>query len=383
MDKKFEPLFEKVTLPNKIELRNKFVLAPLTHASSNDDGTISDAEINYIKKRSKDVGLAISAASNVADIGKAFPGQPSVAHDSNLDGLKRLAEAMKQNGARAIVQIHHGGAQSMPYLTPNGDVVAPSPITLQGDETHSPSYEKEEHHAREMTQEEIEHTIKAFGEATRRVIEAGFNGVEIHGANHYLIQQFVSPYYNRRDDAWGENRLKFPMKVVDEVINTVKAHADENFIVGYRFSPEEAETPGITMEITEELVKNLIEKPLDFLHVSLMNVHSKTREGKYQGEERIKLLHQWVDGRMPLIGIGSIFTAEDALEAIESGNVDLIALGREILLDHHFINKIQNGKAANILSEFNPDREDKHDLPPKLWEQINKGLYPLPRTDSK
>ena len=383
MDKKFEALFEKVTLPNKVELRNRFVLAPLTHVSSNDDGTISDVEINYVEKRAKDVGLAISAASNVTDIGKAFPGQPSVAHDSNLDGLKRLAEAMKKNGAKAIVQIHHGGAKSMPYLTPNGDVVAPSPITVQGDRQHTPSFEKEEHHAREITQEEIEETIKAFGDATRRVIEAGFDGVEIHGANHYLIQQFVSPYYNRRNDEWGEDRLKFPMKVVDEVVRTVKTHADENFIIGYRFSPEEPETPGITMEITEELVKNLIEKPLDYLHVSLNDIHSKTREGKYQGEERIKLLHQWIDGRMPLVGIGSIFTAEQALEAIESKNVDLIALGREILFDHRFINKIQNGKEDDIISKFDPDRKDKHDLPPNLWDQFKNGFYSLPRTDGK
>jgi len=377
MDKKFDPLFEKVTLPNKVELRNRFVLAPLTHVSSNADGTISDVEIDYMEQRSKDVGLAISAASNVTDLGKAFPGQPSVARDSDLDGLKRLAEAMKKNGAKAIVQIHHGGAQALPRLTPNGDVVAPSPIILQSFD------EKEEHHVREITQEEIEDTIKAFGEATRRVIEAGFDGVEIHGANHYLIQQFVSPYYNRRNDTWGEDRMKFPMEVVDEIVNTVKTHADENFIVGYRFSPEEAETPGISMEITEELVKHLIEKPLDYLHVSLMDVHAKTREGKYQGEERIKLLHQWMDGRMPLVGIGSIFTAEDALEAVETKNVDLIALGREILLDHNFINKIQNGKEEGIMSEFDPYREDSHDLPPKLWEQLNKGFYPLPRMDGK
>ena len=106
-------------------------MAPLTHISSNDDGTISDVEIPYIEKRSKDVGLAINAASNVNDIGKAFPGQPSVAHDSDIEGLKRLAQAMKKNGAKALVQIHHGGAQALANLTPNGDVVAPSPITLK------------------------------------------------------------------------------------------------------------------------------------------------------------------------------------------------------------------------------------------------------------
>lgn len=117
-------------------IKNRFVLAPLTHISSNDDGTISDVEIPYIEKRSKDVGLAINAASNVNDIGKAFPGQPSVAHDSDIEGLKRLAQAMKKNGAKALVQIHHGGAQALANLTPNGDVVAPSPITLKASDNN-------------------------------------------------------------------------------------------------------------------------------------------------------------------------------------------------------------------------------------------------------
>ena len=83
------------------------------------------------------------------------------------------------------------------------------------------------------------------------------------------------------------------------------------------------------MEITESLIKQLRERPLDYLHVSLMDVHSQTREGKYTGEERIKLLHGWINGRMPLIGIGSIFTLEEALEAIESPYIEMIALGRE------------------------------------------------------
>lgn len=377
MNKKFQPLFEKLTLPNKVVLDNRFVLAPLTHVSSNDDGSISNEEVVYMEQRSKDVGLAISAASNVTDLGKAFPGQPSVAHDSNIDGLKRLAQAMKKNGAKAVVQIHHGGAQSLPNLTPNGDVAAPTPISLKS------FGEQEEHHAREITEDEIKQTIKAFGEATRRVIEAGFDGVEIHGANHYLIHQFVSPYYNRREDEWGKDRLKFALNVVDEVTETVQQYGNEDFIVGYRFSPEEAESPGISMEITGSLVKHLIDKPLDYLHVSLMDIHSETREGKYEGQERIKLLLEWIDGRMPLVGIGSIFTAEQALEAIESTNVELVALGREILLDHNFISKIKDGKEDEIISHFDPNRKDRHHLPPKLWEQFNKGFYPLPRTDNK
>lgn len=253
MNNKYNSLFDSVTLPNGVELKNRFVLAPLTHISSNDDGTISDVELTYIEKRAKDVGLAINAASNVSDLGKAFPGQPSVAHDSDMEGLKKLAQSMKKNGAKALVQIHHGGAQALPELTPNGDVAAPSPISLKS------FGQKQEHDAREMTSEEIEQTIKDFGEATRRVIEAGFDGVEIHGANHYLIHQFVSPYYNRRNDVWAEN-LKFPMAVIDEVLKAKKEFASDDFIVGYRLSPEEAESPGITMDITEELVNAITKK---------------------------------------------------------------------------------------------------------------------------
>ena len=373
MKKAFEPLFETLKLPNGLELRNRFVLAPLTHESSNDDGTINDDVITYMAQRSSDVSLALTAASNVTDLGKAFPGQPSVAHDSDLEGLTKLATAMKQNGAKAIIQIHHGGVQSLLRLTPNGDVAGPSPITMKSYDETQP------HDAREMTKTEILDTITAFGEATRRAIQAGFDGVEIHGANHYLIQQFVSPYYNRRNDEWGTDRFKFPLAVIDEVIRTVKSHDLENFIVGYRFSPEEPEDGGITMEITESLIKQLREQPLDYLHVSLMDVHSQTREGKYTGEERIKLLHGWINGRMPLIGIGSIFTAEEALEAIESPYIEMIALGTELLIDHNFVNKIVNGKDETIISEFDEDRQDKHDLPPKLWKRLNDDFYPVPR----
>ena len=374
MNNKYEPLFKSLTLPNGVEVRNRFVLAPLTHTSSNDDGTISDIELPYIEKRSKDVGIAINAASNVNDVGKAFPGQPSVAHDSDIEGLKELAQVMKKNGAKAIVQIHHGGAQALPELTPDGDVVAPSAISLKS------FGQQEEHDAREMTAEEIEQTIRDFGEATRRAIEAGFDGVEIHGANHYLIHQFISPYYNRRNDVWADN-YKFPVAVIDEVIKAKKAHANDDFIIGYRLSPEEAESPGISMEITEELIHQIANKPLDYIHVSLMDVNSVTREGKYKGENRLKLIHQWINGRMPLIGIGSVFTAEDALNAVENIGVEFVALGREILLDYDFVAKIKEGREDEIINAFDPNREDQHYLTPNLWEQFNQGFYPLPRKD--
>ncbi|RIN22318.1 NADH-dependent flavin oxidoreductase [Mammaliicoccus vitulinus] len=375
MNEKYEPLFKSLKLPNGVEVRNRFVLAPLTHVSSNEDGTISDIEIPYIEKRSKDVGISISAASYVEPLGQAFPGQPSVSKEENLPGLTKQAEVMKKNGAKALIQIHHGGAMSLPGLTPTGEVAAPSEVEVRG------FGQKEPHVARALTVEEIEHSIESFANATKIAIEAGFDGVEIHGANHYLIHQFFSPYYNRREDAWGDH-LKYPLAVIDAVTKVVREHASPDFIVGYRFSPEEVESPGISMELTEKLVKTLSEQPIDYLHVSLMDIHSTTREGQYKGEQRVKLLLDWINGRVPLIGIGSIFTADDALAAYETGS-PLIALGRELLLDHQFVAKIEQGKEDEIVSEFDPERTDKHDLPEPLWKQFNAGFYPLPRTDEK
>ncbi|MGK9044238.1 NADH-dependent flavin oxidoreductase [Mammaliicoccus vitulinus] len=375
MNEKYEPLFKSLKLPNGVEVRNRFVLAPLTHVSSNEDGTISDIEIPYIEKRSKDVGISISAASYVEPLGQAFPGQPSVSKEEDLPGLTKQAEVMKKNGAKALIQIHHGGAMSLPGLTPTGEVAAPSEVEVRG------FGQKEPHVARALTVEEIEHSIESFTKATKIAIEAGFDGVEIHGANHYLIHQFFSPYYNRREDAWGDH-LKYPLAVIDAVTKVVREHASPDFIVGYRFSPEEVESPGISMELTEKLVKTLSEQPIDYLHVSLMDIHSTTREGQYKGEQRVKLLLDWINGRVPLIGIGSIFTADDALAAYETGS-PLIALGRELLLDHQFVSKIEQGKEDEIVSEFDPERTDKHDLPEPLWKQFNAGFYPLPRTDEK
>lgn len=122
MNTKYEKLFETLELPNGTTLRNRFVLAPMTHTLSNDDGTASDVELDYMESRSKDVGLAITAATYVNEEGKAFPGEPSISKEEDLEGLSELARRMKKGGAKAIVQIHHGGAKSLPEWVPNGDV---------------------------------------------------------------------------------------------------------------------------------------------------------------------------------------------------------------------------------------------------------------------
>lgn len=371
MNSKYTPLFESFNLGKGIEVKNRLVMAPMTNFSSNPDGTVTDAEITYYERRSSGVGMVITACTYVTANGKGFHGEFGGDQDELIPSLNRLASAIKAKGAKAILQIFHGGREVPPELIPNGDVVSASNIPSEGEGKAVP---------RPLSEKEIESIILDFGETTRRAIEAGFDGVEIHGANGYLLQQFFSPHSNRREDKWGgslEKRLNFPLAVVDEVKKAVAEHAKDPFIVGYRFSPEEPETPGITMDDTLSLIDGLATKELDYLHVSLMEFWSKARRGAEVDRPRIEIIKERVGDQVPIIGVGSIYTADDAIEALQSG-VPLIALGRELIIDPEWVQKVEQGKEIEIVTKINKDNQQQLDIPDPLWQAIihSPGWFP-------
>ncbi|MDM5213074.1 NADH-dependent flavin oxidoreductase [Peribacillus sp. NJ4] len=371
MNSKYTPLFESFNLGKGIEVKNRLVMAPMTNFSSNPDGTVTDAEITYYERRSSGVGMVITACTYVTANGKGFHGEFGGDQDELIPSLSRLASAIKAKGAKAILQIFHGGREVPPELIPNGDVVSASNIPSEGEGKAVP---------RPLSEKEIESIILDFGETTRRAIEAGFDGVEIHGANGYLLQQFFSPHSNRREDKWGgslEKRLNFPLAVVDEVKKAVAEHAKDPFIVGYRFSPEEPETPGITMDDTLSLIDGLATKELDYLHVSLMEFWSKARRGAEVDRPRIEIIKERVGDQVPIIGVGSIYTADDAIEALQSG-VPLIALGRELIIDPEWVQKVEQGKEIEIVTKINKDNQQQLDIPDPLWQAIihSPGWFP-------
>ncbi|QDF49245.1 putative NADH-dependent flavin oxidoreductase [Bacillus velezensis] len=361
MKQTYKPLFEPFTFESGVTIPNRISVAPMTHYSSNDDGTISDRELSYITPRSKEMGMVITACANVTPDGKAFPGQPGIYDDSHIPGLKKLAQAIQSQGAKAVVQIHHGGLECPPELVPKNDVVSPSGSEEDGRQT-----------SRALTEQEIEHIVKAFGEATRRAIEAGFDGVEIHGANGYLIHQFYSPKTNRRTDRWGgsdEKRLAFPLAVVDAVKQAIDTHAENPFVLGYRLSPEEPETPGLTMKETFMLADALAEENLDYLHISLMDVNSKARRGADTSRTRMDLLNERVGHKVPLMAVGSIYTADEALAVLESG-IPLVALGRVILINPEWAVLVKEGREQEIEKAIQASEIEKYRLPEPLWEMI-------------
>ncbi|MCK1993818.1 NADH-dependent flavin oxidoreductase [Peribacillus muralis] len=371
MNSKYTPLFESFNLGKGMKLKNRLVMAPMTNFSSNPDGTVTDEEVNYYERRSSGVGMVITACTNVTANGKGFHGEFGGDTDEMIPSLSRLASAIKAKGAKAILQIFHGGREVPPELVPNGDVVSAGDIPSVGEGKAIP---------RPLTEKEIEAIILDFGETTRRAIEAGYDGVEIHGANGYLIQQFFSPHSNRREDKWGgslEKRLSFPLAVVDEVQKAVAKHAKAPFVVGYRFSPEEPETPGITMDDTLALIDGLASKDLDYLHVSLMEFWSKARRGADADRARIEIIKERVGDQVPVIGVGSIYTADDAISALQSG-VPLLALGRELIIDPEWVQKVEQGRESEIITKINKDHQQQLDIPDPLWQAIihSPGWFP-------
>ncbi len=373
MNERYKNLFSTFTFPNGVELKNRIVIAPMTHYSSNPDGTVTDDELKYYARRSHGVSMVITACTNVSANGKGFHGQFAADCDEMIPSLKKVANVIKEQGAKAVLQIYHGGRMSPPELVPNGVVYSASAIAAQRPGAKTP---------KALTETEIEEIINAFGETTRRAIEAGYDGVEIHGANGYLLQQFFSPHSNRREDRFGgnlENRMTFPLAIIDKIKSIVEAYAKSPFIVGYRFSPEEPETPGITMSDTLTFVDVLSEKGLDYLHVSLTDFFSTPRNGvKDLSKTRIEYLLETINNRVPLIGVGSIHTAEDARKALETG-VALLALGREIIVDPDWVQKVAEGREDEIVTMIHPDSQNELVVPRPLWDKIMnvKGWFPV------
>jgi len=359
----YKDLFNEITLPNGVVLNDRLGVAPMTTYSGNEDGTVSDEELTYYNRRAGLGSLYVTACIAVSENGIAFPNQFIGFDDSALPGLKQLAKEMKSKGSKAILQMQHGGRQSKPELIKANETVAPSAVP---GEAGKPT-------PRELTEAEIYAIIEDFGETTRRAIDAGFDGVEIHGANTYLLQQFVSSVTNQRQDQWGGtlvNRMRFPLAVMKKVQDTVAKYADEQFIVGYRLSPEEnnEKTTGYTIEETKILVEELIDRGIHYIHVSLFEF-KKTPKGAEQGDSIIRILADQIKGRVPFVAVGSVKTPEDALSVIAEG-ADIVVMGRQALIDPEWTEKIKQGKEQEINPVIKQNMVGTLDIPQNMWHLI-------------
>ena len=261
--KKNRKLLSPITFIRKgIELKNRIVMAPMTTWASNEDFTVSHEEIEWYRSRIKGVGMVITGCTQVTPEGIGFTDEFAGHDDQYIPSLRRLADVAKSDGAPAILQIFHAGNKTYPELSPNGVVVSASAIKSEITPFSPPALQV----PRALEEQEILDIIKAFGQTTRRAIAAGFDGVEIHGAHGFLIQNFLSPMFNKRDDQWGGNignRMRLALEIVREVKRVIAELSAKPFLLGFRISPEELPEEGLRLKDSMALVDALIQENVD------------------------------------------------------------------------------------------------------------------------
>ncbi len=367
-------LFEKYTLNNKVEVPGLLVVAPLTLFGSNPDGSVSNEEREYLKERAKGMGMYILGATAVSQEGIAFYNQPRALSDKDIPANEERAKIIKEQGALAINQIHHGGCLANIKYSGVPMKAVSAEVANQYLKTKGMIDEKDI--LTEFTDEDIKRIINDFAKATEISLKAGYDGIEIHGANNYLLQQFYSAFTNRRNDEWGgslEKRMKFPLAVIDACCKIRDKYNKPEFIIGYRLSPEEPFEGGITMTETMKLIRELVKKPLQFIHISEKNYFQEVRRGEGVGVPRLKIIHEETKGKMALIGLGGLITDKDFNKALNSGYSDLIGTGRASMLNRDLAILLKEGKSDQFKLFLEPEHPEKYLFPKVLWGMCLKG----------
>jgi len=331
----YQDLFKPIQIGN-MTLRNRGVMPSMVTNYCAENGEVSDRFIAYHEARAKGgVGLIIVEAAYVTSNGKGFTNQIGIDSDALIPGLKKLTDAVHKHGAKIAIQIYHGGRQANTFVTGEA-VVAPSAIPCPVMQSMPKA----------LSIEEIKEMVNSFADAAERAKKSGFDTVEIHGAHGYLLNQFLSPNSNHREDIYGgsaENRGRFPLEVVD----AVRTRVGDDFPLIYRITSEEFLPDGLTIEDTTEFSKILVKHKIDAINVSGSTyVAGKTSSGAEDGlgfyiENASKIKNE-IDSVIPIIVANRIKSPDLANDAIASGKTDMIATGRELLCDPDFYNKIQN-----------------------------------------
>jgi 2,4-dienoyl-CoA reductase-like NADH-dependent reductase (Old Yellow Enzyme family) len=317
-------LFESLSFTRGPDMKNRFMLAPLTNSQSHADGTLSDEEYKWLTMRAEGgFGLTMTCAAHVQAIGQGFAGQLGTFSDNHLLGLTRLAAGINGQGSVSICQLHHAGMRS--------------PAELIGEAPICPS-SNEETGARAMTTAEVEQLVQDFVAAAARAEKAGFHGVEIHGAHGYILCQFLSSEINQRDDQYGGS-LENRSRIIFEIIEGIRKQCQADFMIGVRLSPER-----FGMKLSEILViaqRLMGEGQIDFLDMSLWDVFKEPVEEEMQGRSLLSYFTDLERGGVRLGIAGKIRTPAEAKQAL-AADVDWVMLGRAAILHHDFPNQCRD-----------------------------------------
>jgi len=312
-----------------LTLKNRIVMPPMHTGLATAEGAVTDNLIEHYVRRSKALGLLIVEHSYVRLDGRLSKRQLGIYDDSLVSGLEKLSSKVHATGTPVVIQINHAGRAASMEIT-GMQPVAPS---LSGN-------------AQELRIEEIEALVETFATAAERAMRAGFDGVEVHGAHGFLLNQFFSPLANRRRDKYGgclENRMMFPLEVVERVKEKVRGR-----LLLYRLGSDDLDPAGIKIEDSKKFALRLQEAGVDMIDLSgglcgSRPTQLEDRQGYFIPQaQQIKGM---VD--IPVIGVGGITEPEYANMVIREEKVDLVAVGRALLKDPDWASKATKSLEAS------------------------------------
>lgn len=314
-----------------MRLKNRVVLAPLTHNMSAKNGDPSQAELDWLTLCMRGgFGLIIAAATQVWPGGRCWSGQPALMTPSQQSAFSTLAKTANENEALVLVQLHHGGVRAAPELNASAPF-GPS---------NEPAGGRYPLGVTELKDSDIRELIEAFILAAQRVYEAGLHGVELHAAHNFLLCSFLNPKLNRRVDQWGgsvQNRARFLI----EIVRGIRAWMPRQFLIGVRLSPESyANVVGIELENQLAVTRLLADEEIDYVHYSMGDTF-KSVNGQV-GVDLLTELSLAIPDHIPMMVAGNIRNARGAKLALVGG-ANLVAIGTAALGNPDWVKKVEKG----------------------------------------
>lgn len=305
------PLLSPLPLPNGQVAPNRVWLAPMTNQQSHPDGRLSDDELRWLERRAAGgFGVIETCATHVAADGQGWPGELGIFDDAHAPGWAQLAAAVQAHGAWLVPQLFHGGARA------RGDLSGSTPITTVDSADGS---------ARAATDDDLHQVVARFRDAATRAMNAGADGVEIHGAHGYLPCQFLSTTLNTREDAWGGD-LCGRARLLREITRAVRAVLPADRMLCVRLSPESfGQLTGLDLDESVQVARWLVDDGMDVLHLSLWDalVPSRQRPAVHP----VAPFRAALPADVPIVVAGNLWSRADAERCLAEG-ADAVALGR-------------------------------------------------------
>lgn len=341
------PLLTPVTI-NKTTFKNRIIMASMVTSYACCNGEVSEKLIRYHQARAAGgVGLNMLEATCVDPAGRSYNPGVNIDDDMYIKGLKRLTSAIHAAGGKAGVQINHAGRLSKP-------AVSHHPVQLV---SFVPGYTAYEN-SRILDVEDIERIIRRFVDAAARAVEAGFDLIEIHGAHGYLISQFMSPFFNHREDIYGggfENRMRFPLEIVCGVRRVV----GPNFPLSFRCSVEEFLPGSIDLALSCKIASAVVDAGINLFNVSTGLSETNEFTGpppaipKGWNADRAETIRRTLKGRALVSVAGRVVDPETAEDILTQNKADLVVMGRALIADPELPAKVAAGRRAAILPCLN------------------------------